>query len=640
MKRWHTIIGLFHYAIRNDRDLEYDIKDKYVYPTIQYIKHFVHENQIVVEFPAEIHNSFFEVVRSYIRTGEKDRYQNIAEFVGPIYYSESHGRGAQFLHIDTLFAIWNNLVLVIENKRWDVLERYWELSHQYFRYNFINRTSQHSAEESLRDQADASEMIEMYQNQFMQIHLSIGAYLFYKNEYAIIKKLWNITQSEPPTYYLYPTSFGEVLYFFTLYYPDRLEVQLLRLSFKEMKFTEMYPNPGVKGYVCDYLVLAFLRLYSMPITYGRHPLSEYPIIPKSQTEKISLKNTIVRFKGYLEKMLKRTDLMSSFGFDAINLEYCESRGILMPCQFPDHYIKEIGKLYEVELSSAKLDEAKIREIDDNTSKAIKKAFEDISRIKGPEISDKEHNVVSEEMELIRGTRMLLEKEALIANYGKLILNTTHIVAQAISRNYYAYFANMVYYQKTMQALKVPNGHMFTAIERLNPVPESYSIITFGVNVRYMKDSRNLPIEPGKGQVDFSYKGIPIYCFDHCPSYVTKSLYLIRTDQLPMIKHIDWSSLPRLPKETKERWQSMVRIDDKLHVYRRERILGKHPELKEEYLKAGKTEEELKYMVEIDVDFIAYIWFKKGTKLIRIKEADPFQEGGDLDSLDKIKPLSE
>jgi hypothetical protein len=641
LKKWHPIINLFQYAIRHDdRELEYDIKDKYVYLAIQYIERVVHENQVVVEFPSEIHNSFFEVVRSYIRTGEKDRYQNIDEFVGSIFYSENYGRYAQFLHINTLGAIWRSLVLVIENKRWDVLEQYWLLSHQYFRYNFAYRLDRHYPEDKVMDQVSLNEMIERHQDQFLQIHLTIGAYLLHKREYATLKKLWNITQSEPPSYFLYPTTIGDVISYFGRYSSDRMNASLLRMSFKDMGFDEMFPNQDVKGYVCEYLGLVFLRLYQISTPHGFHPLQDLPVITKSQSEKQAIKGTLERFRPLIERILNNNKVMDGLGLMLLEQE-CEANSIQMPLEYIDTYISAIEKEYDDELIKAQLDEKILKEIDANTARAINDAFEDISRINNStEIEKEDRDFVSNTMEAIRGTNMLMDKEALVENAGKIILNTTHLWAQAISRTYYDHFARKGYLQDTSGKYKVPYGHMFTAIDKLNPDPEQYSIITFAVNVEYLKQSRNLAIEPGIAKENFRYKGIPIYCFDYGAWYIHNSLYIIRNDHLPMVKHIDWKEVEGLSEETKARWAGMKPIDEPLHIYRRERILDDHPELRGEYLKAGKTEDELQYMVEIDIDFIAFIWFKKGTKLIRIKEADPFQEGGNMDSLDEIKPLND
>lgn len=642
IKHWHPIIDLFRYTIReDDRELEYDIKAKYIYPVIRYIKYVEHKDQLIVEFPPEVYNSVYEIVLTYIRSAEKDHYQNIAVFVGSIFHSENYGKEAQFLHLNSLIATWRNLILIIENKRWDVLKSYWLDSHQYCRYNFNYRIGRHYPEDSLMDQANADDLIRRHQDLFLQVHLTIGAYLLYKKEHSVIIKLWYLTQSEPPSYYLYPTSVVDIIRYFGRYFNDRDGEEVIWLSFKYLDFDEMSPNRGVKEYVCDYLAMVFLRLYKLPRSFGSHPLSSNYVVPKAQSEKMSLKGNLVNFKRCLEKNIADTDLMESFSFDAIDAEYCKTHNFEMPCDYIEAYIAKIDQRYDVDLSKAVLDKDILGEIDHNTVKSIREAHRDISRIKRTDdILTKDRDSVSYRMETIRGTRMIVDKEALVKDSGKLILNTTNLWAQATSRTYYEHFATKVFLQDTLSRFKVPHGHMFTAIDRLNPKPSSYTIITFVVNVQYLKDSQNLPIKPGINKEDYRYNDIPIFCFDYGARNVYNTLYLIRNDQLPMIKHIDWIEVEDLREEIKNRWQQMKLIDDSLRIYRMERILDNHPELQAEYIKSGKTEEELKHMVEIDIDFIAYIWFKKGTKLIRIKEADPFQEGGNMDNLDDIKPLSD
>lgn len=642
IKRWHPVIDLFRYTIReDDRALEYDIKTKYIFRVIGFIKYVEHKQELIVEYPPEVYNSVYEIVLTYIRATEKDRYQNIAVFVGSVFHSENYGKEAQFLHLNTLTAIWRNLILVIENKRWDVLESYWLDSQQYFRYNFSYRLGRHYPKDSLMDQTNAEDQIRRHQDLFLQVHLTIGAYLLYKKEHSVILKLWHLTQSEPPSYYLYPTSVVEIVRYFGRYFNDRACEEVMWLSFKYLDFDEMSPNRGVKEYVCDYLTMVFLRLYKLPRSFGSHPLSSNYVVPKAQTEKMALKSNLEHFKRFLEKNIANTDLIEGFGFDAVDIEFCKTRDLKIPLDYIEAYIAEIDLGYDRDLSAAILDKEILQEIDDNTVKSIQEAHRDISRIKRTDdILTKDRDSVSYRMEAIRGTRMIVDKEALVKDSGKLILNTTNLWAQATSRTYYEHFATKVFLQDTQNRFKVPHGHMFTAIDRLSPEPSSYSIITFAVNVQYLKDSRKLPIEPGINNEDYRYKDIPIYCFDFGSRRVYNTLYLIRNDELPIAKHIDWRSLPKLPKDTIDRWKAMEEINRNLHIYRSARILEEDTELKNEYLEAGRTEEELHHMVEIDIDFIAYIWFKKGTKLIRIKEADPFQEGGNMDSLDDIKPLSD
>ena len=58
----------------------------------------------------------------------------------------------------------------------------------------------------------------------------------------------------------------------------------------------------------------------------------------------------------------------------------------------------------------------------------------------------------------------------------------------------------------------------------------------------------------------------------------------------------------------------------------------------EYIKQGHKEEELKNQIQIDFDFLFYIWFRKDVELISILEAERFQEGGILSDLSDIEPI--
>lgn len=106
----------------------------------------------------------------------------------------------------------------------------------------------------------------------------------------------------------------------------------------------------------------------------------------------------------------------------------------------------------------------------------------------------------------------------------------------------------------------------------------------------------------------------------------------------MVKHKNWSEIENLPQKTKERWKAMDLIDDTLKIYCQINELNTNEELRNVYLNDGKKQEELINMIEFDVDFLGYIWFKKDSEIIEIKEAKMFQEGGSKNKIEDITPI--
>lgn len=76
------------------------------------------------------------------------------------------------------------------------------------------------------------------------------------------------------------------------------------------------------------------------------------------------------------------------------------------------------------------------------------------------------------------------------------------------------------------------------------------------------------------------------------------------------------------------------IDEDLWVYRKIFELNKEDAMRDQFIKEGKKDEEFRDKLLLDVDLLAYCWFKEGVKMVRLREGSMFKEGGRND-LDKI-----
>jgi hypothetical protein len=643
LKYWHAIIDIFLFSIRNnDRKLEYDIRDFYIYKVFNFIKFSDQKDIENVLFPSELYNSTFDIIYTYIKSGERDYYQNIEIFVGSIYFSESFGKlTPHYFHQDTLTAIWRNLVLLVEHERGDKIVNYWRASHQYFRFNLdIPRTEYDDNIKETEASIEKRNKIIKYRDAFIQLHTVLGAYLMYKRDCKTLNEIWFFTQSQPPVYVLLPQTPGSIFnYFFKfLNYEFYNADIIIRFWFKNLGFDEMNNKRDVKFIVCEYLGLLFLRLYITSGFYGNHPLSIFPQIPIEQTEKKKWEENLSVFRRIIESHLNDVELMNCLGLSNITKERCAENNLRFPLDYIDELKQKVEEGFEKTLEESELDKEKIDKLDQNTVDSIKKAFQNISRIKGQEVKKENRDYISISMEVIRGTRMLLSKEAFIANTSMHHLNADSIVGEVINNQYYHHFASKISLQNKKRRYEVPNGQIFSAIEKLNPSPDEYIILSFGLNIKYLKDYKNVEIDVPTDNEDYRFKSIPIYCYDFGFSPVYNTIYLISKNDLPMIKHSDWSEIDNLPANSQEHWRNMTLIDDELKIYRKISDLNTNKTIRDEYLGQGKKAEELKNMIEVDVDFLGYIWFRNDVKLIEIKESELFQEGGAKDNIEEIKPL--
>lgn len=641
LKYWHSMIDLYIYSIKNkNRRLETDIRELFLYKAFNFIKNCDQREKEEVEFPPAMYNSMYDIISAYIKNDEPDYYQNYELFVAKVFYSESFSeKPEQYIHPNSMAAIWRNLILLIEHQQNDKIIEYWKWAHQYFSWELkIPESEFNSAWEQTEESLKKQKQVRQHRDTFIQFHILIGAYLLYKKNYIALRKIWFFTQSQPPIYYLFPQTPGEIFNYFSRYlYYELSDSDLLIFSFKSLDYYEFNNERSVRSVVAEYLVLLFMRLYLLPqYYYGMDALSHTPPIPINQQAKMRMGESMNIFIKKLENINSNMTLLKNLDLDKITKELCKERNIKCPLEYVTEYRDNLKSDFNTTVENAPLDKNKTSSLESKAVASIKSVHNDLLRIKGKDVGKLDRDFMSNHLQTIRGTSILLDREAFIEDPTIHNLNADSIIGEIISKNYYNHFAVKISQQKKKLSLIVKNGELFSAITKLNP-SEDYSIINFGINLEYFRSYKDVLITEPTGNEDFRFSSLPIYNFNGWP-HVGNKLYLIKNEFLPMIKHKDYTEIDNLPPENKGYWKSLTKIDESLKIYSKFTEMNDEPKRKEYYIKQGKREEELKNKIEITIDFIGYCWFNKETEVIELNESSLFKEGGIINEIDDIKPL--
>lgn len=641
LKLWHPIIDLYKYSIvNNDKKLEGEIRFNFIYPIFDFIKNIEQREVELIKFPSEFYNSTYDIIATYLNNYNTDYYSNVEVFVGELYFPDSSEENVkQFYHEDTLVQIWRNLTLLIEHDRGDKIVRYWGNASQHF--DFYLRLPSSEYDENYVETEDSvakRNKIEKNRKLFLQFHTVLGAYLMHKTSFNTLNKTWCFTQSQPPRYSLMPNSMGEIFAYYFSFLENILQSSgiVIRYWFKGVDFDSMNNSLDVKFAVRKYACILFLRQWIVKSYYGQNLLS-FPAIPSSQAERKYWSENIVYFKRIVAEILSDVDLLKELNLKTITNEKCEQRGVDHPLTYLDKLKGEIDEEIDNELSVGELDKESIKNLDITTVKILTETYSSFRRIAGNEVTKANRDNISNFMEVIRGTRMLLDREAFIKNPGSSFFNYDGVTAQEINYRYYEHISSKFQLNSKLR-YKVANGQLFDAIDRLGLISDKHVIVAFKVNFKYFRDYHNVEIIESEGSADFQYKAIPIFNFERGIPSVFNTLFVLEKEDLPMIRNRDWSEIEGMPEKTKERWKSMELIDADLKLYRKIHDLNSEEELRKEYIGNGKSEEELKNKVEIDIDFLGYCWFRKDIKMIELKESDKFQEGGIKNQLTDIEPF--
>lgn len=635
---WHPIVDLVQYAItKNDTKLYFDCKDKLILKVVRFYKYGPVTNNELLNFPPWLLNSTYDIVITGIKNDDDNYYKNYELFTGSVFFDQSYSEDSKYrkYHPDIYYTTWRNLSTLIEQGKTNRMVRYWESAHQHWSFKLSHPRTEF--DENFNEKESSRILQEkVKENRFraLEFHTALGAYLMHRKNYEGLLKIWYFTQSQPPYYVLVPLSFDEIfkLYFHFLDDDPSGGNFLIRYWFKDLSFDAMNSAKDVKVVVRRYICLLFLKQWITPSSYGEHRIL-FPEIPTSNSEKDLWLDHLPSIKKSIEILCEDRELAENLKINQITKSYCRKHGVLYPLDYLEELKQRIEQGFQTELDDSELSQEKIKQLDDFTSKKIKEAYNQFKRIGGDDVSESERDSSSNTFQVIRGIRIPLDKEAFIENSSVSYVNfhTTH--GGAIFHDYVDHVA-IKFFRNASTHYEVPNGKIFEAIDNLNLNSSVHVIVAFNTNISYLRDFKGVAIEEKQGDEDFRYKSIPIYEFHGASPIVDNTVFVLRKSDLPMIKHKNWKDIKGLGEKEMERWSEMEVIDEDLWVYRKIIELNKEEPMRDQLIKGGKKEEELKNKLLIDVDLLAYCWFRKGIKMIAIREGGMFKEGG-RDDMSKI-----
>lgn len=633
---WHPIIDLYKYSIHTeDRELKTNIRLSFIQKAFVFIKFIEQKDSELVEFPPEFYNSSYDILATYINKNNQDYYSNLEAFVGYFFLTNTLTIDStrQFCNKDTLSSINRNISLLIEHEQNDKIIHYWSHSHQYMESNLNVPYLRYDEKDEI---TELRNKIEFHQNRFLELHVVIGAYLFYKKNFKTLSRIWFFTKSTMPRYPLIPSTLNEI---FELYIKFSDQTWMVSYYYiRGLDFDSIENAIDIKSVVRKYVCLLILRLWKIQFNKGK--TLHFPRLPESKSLKKEWINVLNSINRVLKSLISNEkDLLNELGLSSLVEGY--KQNISSPTQFIDDLAKYVDEQVENDFATELLSDDAIQKFDKFSIEILVNSLSNLRRISGNDVPKENRDPISEKMQVMRGTRMLFDREVFLEDTGTTYLFYEELLAQSISTEMYVHVSSKFAFNSKFK-YRVSNGKLFEAVDKLNLNKTEHVIIAFQVNLRGYKDFFNVDLKENEGdkaEGDFFYNEISIYLFQTNSPIATNSIYIIKKSDLPMIKTKDWNELEDMPDATKERWKAMDPLNNENNLYKKFRELNTDVELKKTYLQNGKTEEELKNKVEIEIDFLGYCWFKKGVKIIEVKESDKFQEGGQIDELSKIKPFN-
>jgi hypothetical protein len=643
-KYYDLITDLYCYSIRiEDYTLQSDAKDKF-YNKISYIgKKIESKKNEQLEFESIIFNNHFKIIETFVKDkGIETRYKPI-EFFSTSYFLDYslEEDGPNPINNEALKAIWRYLILLTKSKKFKHLERHWEILASYINL-YLNRSYLKFDENS--NITDSSErknnLLIEYKNRLNEFNIAFLALLYYHKKYKLLNKILFHSDSLPPKIFINKLTPDHILNSYFEFKKDIFNNWNVSYYFDDLDFDSMGFQKDSKSYISEFCLILFL--YCWIDDYGQGLRSNFDklTIPQNLNSKKSLLGDISFIINRINKILNNESLISKTSLKFITRKNCFINDIQYPIDYLEEFKSKLSEDFESQILNEELDQQKIQDLKTETINQIKSAYNDISRIRGNNVSKQNRDRVSEYMQVIRGTRIPLKREAFLSNPTIHYIDYDKVLGRYIKNEYYDHLSYKLRSLCT-KSFKVEFKEIFSAIDKLEINKDRYSIIAFNLNVEYLNSFLKLGLlKCSDGGEDYQYKGIPIFCFSGGRSRNGK-LFVLRNIDKPMIIHKHWNEIEGASEEFKSRWRKMELIDEELKIFYEQTEIKDDPELLTHHKKNSEfTEDDINKMVQFDVDFIGYCWFPKDVKIICISQAEMFQQGGEIDMLDDIKPFDE
>ncbi len=414
----------------------------------------------------------------------------VADFYDPIYVHTS------IFSYPEAYAILIKWVNELNDKRKDFGTE--------FEYNRVLETSFHDEHQDLMKN----------HLKLIQYHLSMCALILHCKRYSLLKRVLNYSISQPPHYYLYPSTFNEIFLFYLLIHDTSSFFYLLTL-----------PTPCFPGYdgiqvsdgsiscVRRFLALLYLRLFTLRC-YTNNQTFELPPILHDLHLLGLWKEEAASLKRDIEYLLKQSEIQDQFSLTD-NPQAAEKAISSL-----ETFIINIGEQIDHNRASLLLSEDIVEKIRLVTTVAILKLIKRYKQIHNT--TDQGNTVYSYPVILhpLLYPKSVFEE---VEDYWIGLITHDHI--SQMSDTLYSMFIG-----RTKKKYLIPIDRLFEAVNKLKLPDNKYVILTINLILNYMIDIQKIQ---GLSQNDF--QGTTLFQFNNSVRRTEKSLFVIRKIDLPWVE---------------------------------------------------------------------------------------------------------
>lgn len=524
------------------------------------------------------------------------------------------GKGYNQVRISELTYQWLWKIIVLNLEREENIKSYWSKAHQYCTYAFtIYPEYTEGKSEPVNDDEIKSKLDERIR--FLEFNYTLGGLLLQQKKYDVLNYIFNYSSSSPPNHVLLPQSINDIFDWFNrINGRSNLRVEEIEAYFRFPNLDNYGVSHEIKYWICSYICLLYIRQFSLQQYYTFQNHTGAPNLPENKQELNNMLQGIPFFTNCLRNVISNKELLYKTGLNKI-IE--DKKGLI------EKHLSEVEKAIKdkldytqevKEFSSEKLDLFK-----NSSIRIIKKALRGYNDIlvnyNSSIIYDKSPKLV------IKGAIDLMPKSAFVDDDIPYLYFDETLANSIVNTSINKYIPSSFIVAKTERYLIYKQNILSALKSILKNKTKKNEIIIIGFNIGY-----RLREFLEETNVEIKYK--------HSTHHLLKDiLFVMNKSDLPRIYKRDVSS----DEVTKYKLDV---ISEELKLYSSVLELNKNPELKVDWINAGRNEEDLNSepKVQIGLLFIWLLLWKKDRRIIQIKVSDPSIEQGIESKIESIVPI--
>ena len=470
--------------------------------------------------------------------------------------------------------LWRNLRIQLFYGKDVWIMEYWKLASQKmrdsieskYRYPYDNNGQPYT-----KEQIDD---IKKQRENFLEFHIMLCSMLIQEKKYRLLELMLSFTQTEPPSYYLVPSSLSEIIDVFNRINHNSSVSPVYYESRYQMPNMHGITEGKIVGAANCYLALLAYRIYVIRWSYGYESVLNTGALPNSLPELKTLKDNLDVFDQWLKRIKDNKGLLSVVNFTSFEKEFEEKakfynkENLLQPDELVSRMQNEIlDKMTELR-TTLSLSEEKVDSAQDELTDNIKKAMTPYSDLLEERFSKNRY------YNLNSSITMPFPNTAFVDKPDVEHIGIAGCMSSYMLNNFQHLFASSFFAEHSSTDYNLSSEDLFQAIDNLNLDKQHY-IIAFGLYFDFYIGSIN-GLEK-ETDYKYSYKGVKILSLNCSAEFFSQMVYVMKFEDRPFLVFHRPSSEEQeklyLTEKSEEYglWLSLKKISD-------------HPELLEEPIK--------------------------------------------------------